>query len=256
MAITQVIYHIFKEAAAQKILPVGGAILEFGEANWYGDLPVAVLKRDIETLVKDPILRQRLLAPLGRTDSPTYMFDVAKVFYGLFVNPSRIEAIDPSGTAMAQRLDLNHPQDLGRRFELTVNNGTAEHIFNIGQFFKTMHDHTAAGGLMVHAAPFTGWFNHGFYNLQPTLFVDLVVTNDYRVEGFFLCQNNPPSITQIRDPKELLEAALNDRLPRESSLMALVRKARDAPFVYPNQGYYAGRLSPEEKEAWLKRGGA
>jgi hypothetical protein len=254
MAITQVSYHVFKEAALQGILPVGGAILEFGEANWYGDLPVAVLRRDIEAMVGDPILRGRLLAPLDKTDSPTYSFDVAKVFYGLFVRPSRMEAIDPSGTPMAERLDLNHPQDLGRKFELTVNNGTAEHIFNIGLFFKTMHDHTASGGLMVHQAPFTGWFNHGFYNLQPTLFVDLVVTNGYGVEGFFLIENNPPKITQIRDPRELLIAAREGRLPRESSLMALLRKTRDAPFVYPNQGYYAGRLSPEEKEAWQKGG--
>lgn len=254
MAITQVMYHIFKEAAAQKVLPKGGAILEFGEANWYGDLPVAVLRRDIEATVKDPIVRQRLLAPLDKTDSPTYLFDVAKVFYGLFVGPSRIEAIDPSGTAAAERLDLNYPQDLGRKFELTINNGTAEHIFNVGLFFKTMHDHTATGGLMVHEAPFTGWFNHGFYNLQPTLFVDLVVTNGYGVEGFFLCQYSPPGITQIREPRDVLDLARKGGLPKESTLVALLRKTNDAPFVYPNQGYYAGRLSPEEKEAWQKGG--
>lgn len=253
MAITQVFYHIVREAAAQGILPTGGAILEFGEANWYGDVPIPALRQDIEALAKDPILKRRLLDGLETEEGPTRTFDIAKVFYGLFFNPRHMEAIDPSGTKGAHRLDLNFPQDLGRGFEVTVNNGTAEHIFNIGQFFKTMHDHTKVGGLMIHEAPFTGWFNHGFYNVQPTLFVDLVATNGYGVEGFLLCQHRPSAITQIRHPLELLEMAKENRIPRDSVLVALLRRTSDAPFAYPQQGYYAGRVSAEEKAAWQER---
>lgn len=176
MAITATHYRLFKSLP----LPQGGSLLEIGEANWYGDL--------------DP----REAADLSGLDpgSDTYEFDICKRVYAAIFSPSRFVAIDQGG-ATAVRLDLNKP--LGyhtalveyspngdpliadRKFDVIINHGTAEHIFNIAQVFRTMHDACAEGGLMVHDSPFTGWIDHGFYCLHPTLFYDLAAANCYEI---------------------------------------------------------------------------
>jgi hypothetical protein len=69
--------------------------------------------------------------------------------------------------------------DLDRQFHVVINSGTAEHVFNACQFFKTVHERTFPGGLMIHAFPFVGWLDHGFYNFNPTLIADLAAANQY-----------------------------------------------------------------------------
>src|SRR5207253_2432277 len=98
---------------------------------------------------------------------PNYSFDLVKIFYEIYFDPTETQAIDFDGTSQAHRLDLNRPIVLNRRFEVVINHGTSEHIFNIAQVFETMHDLTVPGGLMIHESPFTGWIDHGFYNLHP-----------------------------------------------------------------------------------------
>lgn len=250
MAITQVYYHILRQARLEGILPQGGSILELGEANWYGDFPVESIQQDLETFVTVPDRRAALINLLNDRDNPIYIFNVAKVIYGMFFAPDRVVSIDLHGTEAAKPLDLNTKIDLEAKFAVTINNGTAEHVFNIGQFFETMHNHTAEGGIMIHEAPFTGWFNHGFFNLQPTLYYDLAAANDYAMTGLFCCQHKPAAIRQIDTPHALLEAVKANQIPENSVLITLFRKTTDQPFVFPMQGYYAGTLDAEQQEAW------
>ena len=72
------------------------------------------------------------------------------------------------GTKFAERLDLNLPHDLGEQFDAIINLGTAEHIFNVYQVFKSMHDWLKVGGRMYHNLPMYGENDHGFYNFHPT----------------------------------------------------------------------------------------
>ncbi|NTV49863.1 MAG: hypothetical protein HGB32_04545 [Geobacteraceae bacterium] len=47
MAITAVEYEIFSELKKSRLLPPNPSFLEFGEANWYGDVPYERLSGDI-----------------------------------------------------------------------------------------------------------------------------------------------------------------------------------------------------------------
>lgn len=250
MAISAVYYRIIRAAHKQGVLPKDARILELGEANWYGDLATDHLRRDIGEIVADPGRRAALLALINNTGSPTYGFDLAKAFYGAFFGRAETVAIDFHGTPNARRLDLNLPIDLGERFDVAIDNGTVEHIFNAAQAFKTMHDHTRPGGLMIHETPFTGWYNHGFYNLQPTIYYDLAAANRYRIEGFFCCRHLPPFMKQIGHPHELLDAVKANEIPANSLLVCFLRKIEDAPFRTPMQGYYAGTLDEKQANAW------
>ena len=70
MAITAVHYHIYNEAVKQGAVKTGGAILELGEANYYGDIPIETVKGDVKTLVDDPVLQKKLLESLEDDKHP------------------------------------------------------------------------------------------------------------------------------------------------------------------------------------------
>jgi hypothetical protein len=228
MAISAPHYRLFK--SLKPILPVGGSLLEIGEANWYGDVepdfPHAIFSDD------------------------TRLFDIAKWFYGSLFDPSQIVSIDFNGTPAALKQNLNAPLDLGgETFDICINHGTAEHIFNIAQVFRTMHDHTVDGGLMIHESPCTGWIDHGFYCLQPTLFYDIAAANCYEIVMVALehIDTNWTHRLESRDELTRLE------VPNNTMLYVVFRKRGEGPFKIPMQGYYSRSLSDAGMKAWETR---
>ena len=71
-----------------------------------------------------------------KSEKPSAAWDIARVYWNIFLQPSSITAIDFHGTERALKLDLNSPLDMKRKFHIINNCGTLEHIFNIGQAFK------------------------------------------------------------------------------------------------------------------------
>lgn len=254
MALTQPIYILLRKAWDAKILPQGGAILEFGEANWYGDMPIETLLADLADVLKDEPRRRTIcdrIAALDRDQPDGHRFGIAKQIYAALFRPEVLHAIDFHGTDIALQLDLNQPITLDRQYDVTLNNGTAEHILNIGQFLKTMHDWTKPGGLMLHEAPFNGWVDHGFYTMQPTLFFDVAAANGYELLGLFYIDSVAHQIEQLRDRETVIAMIRSGAITNNASLYAVQRKGVvESPFVYPFQGYYAGKLTAEQKKAW------
>jgi hypothetical protein len=236
------------------VLPYGGALLEIGEANWYGPVNYPELKDDIDKFVTDPARRAELarrLEQLPSNDEQIITFDAVKLFYEVFFAPSELQAIDYGGTPAALRLDLNEPVTLSRRFDLIINHGTAEHVFNIAQVFRTMHDWTVPGGTMIHESPFTGWIDHGFYNLQPTLFVDVAEYNGYQIRGLFVEDIAKNVLLQVQKREDVYELARQKSLPENALLFAVLTKGPvDQPFQVPIQGYYRESLSETGMKAW------
>lgn len=254
MAISATFYYIVRAMFEQGILPQGGALLELGEANWYMQITQEMLVDDIRRLLTDSTRRDQLierLAGVMERRERTYLFDISKVFYEMFFSPSHLQAVDFEGTPQAHRFDLNHPLALDRRFDVVFNHGTAEHIFNIAQVFKTIHDYTLPNGLMIHESPFTGWIDHGFYSLQPTLFFDLARVNNYTVVGMFVEDLTAMKLTQIRDQDAVAELVRSGTLPASTMLLTILRRGPDEPpFCFPLQGVYSGTLSQAGIDAW------
>lgn len=214
MAIDAGAVQFWRALREKGLLPRDPRVLEIGEANWYGDVPAADVPE---------------LAGLTGEDDP---FDVAKAFYrGFLGERADFVAVDGSGTERALRLDLNYPlpASLGK-FGVTVNSGTAEHVFDQCQVFRTAHERTLPGGLMVHAAPASGWPDHGFYNYHPGLFRDLAAANGYEVllEMFW----------RHRGRRKVSEAWADVMPAADLTLYVALRKDADAPFRVPVQGRY------------------
>lgn len=225
MAISGTQYRLLKRI--QHVLPRGGTVLEIGEANWYGDDEPDFPCRD-----------------------KTNLFTVAKDMYRHLFAPRRIVSIDLNGTLEALRHDLNGPIPCEELFDLCINHGTAEHIFNVSQVFVTMHDRTKDGGLMIHESPFTGWIDHGFYCLHPTLFYDVAAANCYEIVLLAVEEIVSRTIHILDSRDGVVELVKSCQLPLNALLFSVFRKFGNQPFVIPVQGYYARTLSDAGQMAW------
>jgi hypothetical protein len=253
MAITALEFMVLSSFREHRMLPQQPSVLELGESNWYGDVSVDELETEIRRLVTDPAQRDRFvsqLAECSRAQRPRLLYELAQIFFSAVVQVGSYAANDPGTPGSTYRFDLNLPVSIEERFDLVLNIGTAEHIFNVYQFFKTAHELTKAGGLMMHSSPFTGWPDHGFFSFQPTFFFDLARANQYEILSFICGRIKPFEYVQVRSHDELPHLIKAGKIPNGSHINVVFRKTTDADFAVPMQGYYAGSLSKASHEFW------
>jgi hypothetical protein len=238
---------------AHQIIRGRPRVLELGCSNWYGDVPLEDFEQEIRRLVTDPAERDRQVFRLSHAVAarrPDQLYEIANIFYDSIVQAGAYSAVDPGSPGSRFQFDLNLPVPIEEKFDLTINIGTAEHIFNVFQFFKTAHDRTETGGLMMHSSPFTGWPDHGFYNFQPTFFFDLARANQYEILSFVCGRVKPFEYVQVRDHDHVPQLIRAGKIPASSHINVVFRKNIDADFAAPMQAYYAGVLSKETARSW------
>ncbi len=87
-----------------------------------------------------------------------------------------VNSIDYSkyeGADIIQNLAEEVSTDLDSKFDLVIDFGTIEHIFNVEQAFKNCIKLVKKGGWIVHANPSNNSNGHGFYQLSPELFLSI-----------------------------------------------------------------------------------
>ena len=223
MGITHNDRTVFLRLRSAGLIPPRPSILELGEGAWYGDVPFEMLSEDIDDLVQDEQLREELHLRMagilsGATDYRAW--DLVKLFFRACLDYRKYTAIDF--------------------------HGTPEHIFDIGQFFRTVHDLTCPGGLMVHVMPFRGWLEHGFYSFNSTFYWDLAAANGYTMLIHGYAELKPPRFIDLTYRKQILELAVGGHLGKNATLYAVMQKpatasAFRAPIqhVYVNSGGFA-----------------
>lgn len=176
-------------------------------------------------------------------------------------------SIDINGANNSYQFDLNHEineSKYSEKFDLVINNGTGEHIFNQYSLFKNMHYLTKKNGVMLHIMPFLDWINHGFYNFNPILYADLAAANDYRILDISLANRNGAELSIIDKEKlnimyeqvkpnyqtgfkKLLFDA-RKKLGENILLVAILEKIKANDFAVPLQGKYLDDISSIETE--------
>ena len=122
------------------------------------------------------------------------------------------------------------------------------------QFFKTVHDLTVPGGLMIHEMPFNGWVDHGFYNFQPTFYFDLAAANGYTIELMLCGILTPFKAIQVTSRDAIADWIKSNKVPSECMLSAALRKPeKPADFKIPMQGYYFSNVSEDTKNIWARQ---
>ncbi len=161
-------------------LPRDPAVLEIGQANWYGDVSAESVPE--------------LAGVEGLSGMDTWQ--QARAFYACMLGFTVLDAVDLRGNG-AWRYDLNRPLPLKRRYDVIINTGTTEHVFDQRRVFESIHDWTLPNGVMVHAFPVVGCADHGFYTYQPCLLRGLVEANGYEHIGAVRCEKGTDAMLHV-----------------------------------------------------------
>jgi SAM-dependent methyltransferase len=114
--------------------------------------------------------------------------DAQKLFYSM-LGVKSYQSIDLNDSRADLAHDMNTPVAVSRQFDIVTNFGTAEHIFNVFQFFENVHRLLKPGGTALHVLPACGDVNHGFFNFHPVLFHRLAAANRYEIVDYRYVDN-------------------------------------------------------------------
>ena len=182
-------------------------------------------------------------------------------------------SIDINGANESFQFDLNQnisqAYKFNERYELVINNGTGEHVFNQYSLYENIHNLTNKNGIMLHIMPFINWVNHGFYNFNPILYADLAAANNYQILDISLANNNGAEINfknqekskimfeQVKPNynssfKNLLTEA-KSKLSENIMIVIILKKTINEDFKIPLQGKYLEDI-PHSNTGYKKQG--
>lgn len=146
-------------------------------------------------------------------------------------------------TGIERVADLNYPQKLGE-YDLVLDLGTLEHCFNVGQGMINAASSVAHGGRILHINPIS-MVNHGFYNLNPTLYWDFYTQNGWKMEWLEIHdrkdgQERRGDAMQAHDHRMMVKP--------EAGIWALAKRQGNVALRYPVQEKYR-KLSFESRRA-------
>jgi SAM-dependent methyltransferase len=88
-------------------------------------------------------------------------------------------------------LDLNQretPDHLQRQFDLVLDSGTLEHVFDVPAVLGHCVRMVKAGGRIIHLTPSSNCVDHGLYSVSPALYADFYPACGCQVEQILLCR--------------------------------------------------------------------
>jgi hypothetical protein len=97
-------------------------------------------------------------------------------------------ALDVCPAPSTDIVDLNVeslPDEHVGRYDVVLNFGTTEHIFNQFNSFKVLHEATKVGGVIYCQLPATGYFEHGYFCYTPLFFRTIAADNQYEIVDTF-----------------------------------------------------------------------
>lgn len=144
--------------------------------------------------------------------------------------------------------DMNRPWAGGappRQFDLVLDGGSLEHVFNLPQALVNAMQLVKPGGLLLSVTPADGWLGHGFYQLQPEIaFRMFTPERGFSLQGCWLGEFGQRATgTRFFRLKDPAATGLRHQVParRPLSLLLAARKERELPLAelpWPAQSNY------------------
>lgn len=159
------------------------------------------------------------------------------LFRAMNVNFEVIDFTDWTGSEIV--FDLNQPiyKEWHEKYDLVIDPGTTEHVFNIAQVMINILLITKKDGYIYHQTPFS-LPNHGFYSISPTFYIDFYEENDAVLESYKI-------LSLAEDEKDL-----NIREPfshTHGTSSILVKKVKHKEEIaFPIQGKYKNSFTDDE----------
>jgi hypothetical protein len=218
---------------------------------------VLTLGRQCFSLTRTEFARLGITCPLGY--EPGGYFDG---FFGAALGAREVTALDRSafeGAGLQHDLNESFPPSLSAQFDLVVDGGTLEHIFNVPVALASCMRALAVGGRFFGANPANNLLGHGFYQFGPELYFRVFsAENGFELELIELQESLYPSAELAFSRKRY---AVNDPAhvgcrvqlvsPRAAILRVIALKVapRDPFATWPQQSDYVDRWSRTEMDA-------
>jgi SAM-dependent methyltransferase len=179
-----------------------------------------------------------------------------------------VDALDVSefeGATIIHDLNYSIPAGLHQTYDLVIDGGSLEHVFNFPVALQNCMEMVKVGGHFIVVTPANNNCGHGFYQFSPELFFRaLSQDNGFNVERMIAFENDVEVAHlfhrsylseiagpwfQVTDP-----AAIGDRVllmnRRPVLLMIQARRVADVPMFarYPQQSDYAATWKAHEQD--------
>lgn len=167
--------------------------------------------------------------------------ETESVFRALGLESDFVDIVASRGKEIV--LDLNDPApaELAGKYDLVYDGGTMEHCFNVGQVMRNITAFAKVGGYILHVNPFN-YYNHGFFNFNPTFYHDWYSQNGHAVVTPCYAMSGPVLESRLStlDPVRPFQDA-----PTRAVILVAAQKLSDAPAHWPMQAKY--RANPNLK---------
>lgn len=189
---------------------------------------------NIKNLIREPILMIGLPTIDGGLMPGDFNYaDLKELFRSKKITDVKtLDLFDPKAD---YRLDLNLPipKTLHNKFNLVVDIGTIEHVFDTAQVIKNYTKLVELKGYLLLITCVNGYFDHGLHIFNPEMIMDVL-----KINGFEIIYNKYISNTgaEITDPS----------INRDILIFLVTKKKRNVNFVVPQQTYW--------KEIYAKSG--
>lgn len=180
---------------------------------------------------------------------------------GLFtaLGATQVDVMDFSDYEGANLLhDLNQPvpDHFKACFDVVVDGGTLEHVFNFPVAIRNCMEMVRPGGSFFTATIPNNWCGHGFYQFSPELFHRVFSPeNGFRVAGMYLAELDASRWWSVRDPAEVRSRIelVNDRpvyllvhAVREKETPIFARTPQQSDYV----AAWTGNSGPGSASGW------
>ena len=167
--------------------------------------------------------------------------ETSSVFQAMGIEADFVDIAATRGREIV--LDLNQPLPaaLAGQYDLVYDGGTLEHCFNVGQVMRNIAALAKTGGFILHVNPLN-YYNHGFFNFNPTFYHDWYAQTGNQVVGPCYAMFGPvlePRLVPLEPTHPFREA------PARAVVVVAARKLADTPAGWPMQSKY--RDNPELK---------
>lgn len=113
-------------------------------------------------------------------------------------------------------------------FDLVMNFGTTEHVFNQLRAFQTIHDLMKVGAIVYHDLPLSGYFDHALFRYDPMFFRVISEANSYEslLQEISIGAEQPV-------PGDLRRQGYTPATYLDGGIEVVLRRTSEAPFRIP-----------------------
>lgn len=158
--------------------PFHGTILQIGRQDMYLDYEMlqrcanhlGVKLTPVEPIVCKP---NEWMPGVNTIDDITFFKSIG------FDTVLSIDASDYENADLVWDFNKPVPDELKNRYDVILDGGSLEHIFNVGTAFMNMAAMLRENGRAIHVSPMHNFVDHGFFSFSPTLFHDFYEMNNF-----------------------------------------------------------------------------